>query len=143
MALELVDKWVWGLFYGDFHALITARVNHGPPDGCGAIGHARSDDLIRWDVLPPLAEPGDFGHMEVPQLTEINGRYYLLLCAGANVHSGRRRQRTSLEPATGTHYMVADHPLGPFRCATELSDPFPVEVDRAGTLAVDWRGRRA
>ena len=100
---------------GDFHALITARVNCGPADGRGVIGHARSEDLIRWEVLPPLTEPGDFGHMEVPQLTEIDGRYYLLFCAVAGVHSSRRRQRTGLEPVTGTHYLVADHPLGPFR----------------------------
>jgi beta-fructofuranosidase len=25
----------------------------------------------------------------------------------------------------------------------QLSDPLPVEVDRSGTLAVDWRGRHA
>jgi beta-fructofuranosidase len=104
---------------GDFHALITARVNHGPPDGRGAIGHARSDDLIHWEVLPPLAEPSDFGHMEVPQLTEINGRYYLLFCAVADVHSNHRRQRTGLKPVTGTHYLVADDPLGPFRFSTD------------------------
>ena len=79
------------------------------------IGHARSDDLIHWEVLPPLTEPGDFGHLEVPQLTCIRGRYYLLFCATASVHSAARRQRTSLEPVTGTHYLVADDPLGPFR----------------------------
>lgn len=53
---------------GAFHALITARANHGPPEGRGVIGHARSFDLVHWEVLPPLTEPGDCGELEVPQL---------------------------------------------------------------------------
>lgn len=162
---------------GSFHALITARANHGPADGRGLIGHARSDDLIHWEVLPPLTEPGEFGHLEVPQLVHIQGRYYLLFCATASVHSAARRQRTGLKPVTGTHCLVADNPLGPFRFSSdeflagdeigslyagklaqgtdgewvllasrmfapdgafigELSDPFPVTIERAGDLSV-------
>ncbi len=165
---------------GDFHAFITARANHGPADGRGVIGHARSDDLIHWEVLSPLTRPGEFGHLEVPQLTCIRGRCYLLFCATAAVHSAARRRRTPLEPVTGTHYMIGDDPLGPFHSLTdeclvgdeigslyagklapgpeggwlflasrmfapdgtfvgELSDPFPVTLDRAGALAVNWR----
>jgi len=103
----------------DFHALITARVNDGPADGRGVIAHARSEDLIRWEVLPPVTEPGDFGHMEVPQLTWIDGRYYLLFSTVVDTHSARWRQRTGLEPVTGIHYMVADDPLGPFCLSTD------------------------
>jgi beta-fructofuranosidase len=104
---------------GDFHAFITARVNHGPPDGRGVIAHAQSEDLIHWEVLLPVTEPGEFGHMEVPQLVEIGARYYLLFCAPAAVHSAARRQRTSLRPVTGTHYLVGESPLGPFRYTTD------------------------
>jgi beta-fructofuranosidase len=115
---------------GDFHAFITARVNHGPADGRGVIAHARSDDLIHWEVLPPVSEPGDFGHMEVPQLVEIEGRYYLLFCAQASVHSARWHERTGAEPLTGIHYMVADDPLGPFRPTTDQL----LIGDRVGSL---------
>jgi beta-fructofuranosidase len=86
-----------------------------------------------------------------------------------------------LEPVTGTHYLVADDPLGPFRFTGdeflvgdtigslyagklapgvedewvflafrmfapdgsfvgELSDPFPVMIDRAGNLSVNLPG---
>ncbi len=129
------DPWVVRLSQGDtaagtFHALITARVNHGPPDGRGVIAHARSDDLIHWDVLPPLTEPGDFGHMEVPQLVEIDNRYYLLFCTVSDTHSIARRQRTGLRPVTGIHYLVADVPLGPFRF---VSDQFLIG-DATGSL---------
>jgi beta-fructofuranosidase len=115
---------------GDFHAFITARVNHGPADGRGVIAHARSEDLIHWEVLPPVTEPGDFGDMEVPQLVAIHGRYYLLFCTVASTRSGHWRQRTGLEPVTGTHYLVADNPLGPFRFS---ADEFLVG-DRIGSL---------
>lgn len=114
------DPWVFQHpARGDFHAFITARVNYGPADGRGVIAHARSEDLVRWDVLPPVTEPGDFGHLEVPQLVGLGGRYYLLFCAVAAVHSRRWRGRTGLEPRTGIHYLVADRPLGPFRFTTD------------------------
>ena len=64
---------------GEFHALITARANQGPADERGVIGHARSADLVQWQVEPPLTPPGEFGYLEVPQLVAMaNGRYSLL-----------------------------------------------------------------
>lgn len=115
---------------GDYHALITARVNHGPADGRGVIGHARSSDLIHWEVLPPVTEAGDFGHLEVPQLVQVQNHYYLLFSAQASVYSTLRCQRTNLRPVTGTHYLIAEDPLGPFRFPT---DEFPVG-DPIGSL---------
>jgi beta-fructofuranosidase len=115
---------------GDFHAFITARCNEGPADGRGVIGHARSSDLIHWEVLPPVTESGDFGHLEVPQWVEIQSRYYLLFSAPASRHSALRCQRTSLKPVTGTHYLIGDDPLGPFRFST---DEFLIG-DRIGSL---------
>lgn len=115
---------------GGFHAFVTARVNYGPTDGRGVIGHARSSDLLHWEVLPPVTDPGEFGEMEVPQLVRIRGRYYLILCGRARFHSAARLRRTGLEPVTGTHFLVSDDPLGPFRF---LTDEFLVG-DRTGTL---------
>lgn len=31
-----------------YHMFITARVNHGPPDGRGAVAYASSNDLLNW-----------------------------------------------------------------------------------------------
>ncbi|MEJ2210978.1 MAG: glycosyl hydrolase family 32 [Anaerolineae bacterium] len=103
---------------GEFQALITARVNYGPADGRGVIAHATSPDLLHWQVRPPLTEPGEFGHMEVPQWVPIGGRYYLLFCAQAAVQSARRR-RPGVRAVTGTYYLVADAPLGPFRAVSD------------------------
>ncbi len=103
---------------GEYHALITARTIEGPPDGRGVIGHARSSDLVRWETLPPLTKAGHFYALEVPQLVELGNRYYLLFSAWAEAHSAARRKETRLEPVGGTHYLLADDPLGPFRFST-------------------------
>ena len=111
---------------GDFHALITASVAEGPADGRGVVAHARSDDLVSWEALPPLTEPGDFYALEVPQLTEIGDRYYLLFSTWAEAHSAARREGTGMDPVGGTHYLVAEDPLGPFRFSTHeflVGDP--------------------
>jgi beta-fructofuranosidase len=111
---------------GHFHAFITARINDGPADGRGVIAHAQSEDLITWEVLPPITQPGEFGHMEVPQLSQLDGRSYLLFSTSQEMHSEQRRNRSASQPATGVHYLVADQPLGPYAYLTDeflLGDP--------------------
>lgn len=128
---ELLDRSVWHdqawrdpyVFQhpetGDFHAFITARAKDGPPDGRGVIGHARSRDLLHWDVLPPVTDPGEFGHMEVPQVVRIDGRWYLIFSCPAKHHSQARLARPGAVPQEGTHYFVSDDPLGPYRLLTD------------------------
>lgn len=70
--------------HGDgWHMLITARANTGPPDRRGVIGHARSSDLLTWEVQPPLTEPGTFGHLEVPQVIDMDGHPLLVFSCHA------------------------------------------------------------
>ncbi|NEQ64161.1 MAG: glycosyl hydrolase family 32 [Symploca sp. SIO1B1] len=91
---------------GEFHAFITARANYGPSNCRGVIAHATSQNLIDWQVQPPLTEPGYFSNMECPHLTKIGNRYYLLFSVPPGQVVGTKM--------TGTCYMVADNPLGPF-----------------------------
>jgi beta-fructofuranosidase len=75
------DPWVFRDPAGEgWHMLITARVNHGPAGGRGVIGHAWSDDLLEWEVRPPLTEPAGFGHLEVPQVAVVDGQPLLMFC---------------------------------------------------------------
>lgn len=115
---------------GDFHAFITARINYGPPDGRGVIGHAQSGDLIDWKVLPPVTEPSDFGYTEVPQLVNVKGRYYLLFSVQGAIHSSHWCRRTGREPLTGVRYLMADNPLGPFRSINDQT----LVADEIGSL---------
>jgi beta-fructofuranosidase len=115
---------------GDFHMFICARVNYGPRDRRGVVGHARSPDLVHWQALPPVSAPGDFGQLEVPQPVAIGGRYVLLFCTAATTHAADWQSRTGLAPVMGTHYLVADNPLGPYR----LSTPRFLAGDAHGSL---------
>ncbi len=113
------DPWVMKKPDGAaFYAYITSRVNYGPPDGRGVIALAQSDDLLSWEVMDPVTSPGEFGHMEVPQVVQIEGTYYLLFSAVAEVYSAERIQRISATPVTGTHYLVSVDPQGPYRSPT-------------------------
>jgi beta-fructofuranosidase len=110
------DPWVFQHpTTGQFHSYITGRAKDGPADARGVIAHARSDNLIDWEVLPPLdIPPGEFGHMEVPQLLQIAGRWYLIFSCPHTEFSNARRARPGAVIESGTHYLVGDDPLGPF-----------------------------
>ena len=57
------------------------------------------------------------------------GRYYLLFSTLGQTHSAQYRSRSGLPPVTGTHYMVAEKPLGPFHLSTKF-----LVGDRIGSL---------
>ena len=61
-----------------WHMLITARAREGEPAGRGVIGHARSADLVDWEIQPPLTRPSGFGHLEVPRVASIDGQPMLM-----------------------------------------------------------------
>ena len=111
---------------GHVHVLVTARANHGDRYDRGVIGHARSRDLVTWEMLPSIATPSGFGQLEVPQLVALDDRWYLLFASDLETQSEQRR---STGPGTGTYYLVGDAPYGPF---SMLGDGV-LEADRIGT----------
>lgn len=99
-----------------YHMFITCRVNQGEPDGRGAVGHATSTDLINWTVTEPFLAPGWFGEMEVPQIEQINGRYYLFCSVSTRFHSAAHKAQPGCEPQTGVKYFVANTMFGNYEC---------------------------
>lgn len=96
----------------------TARVpGVAEPNAGGAIGFATSPDLHRWSLEKPVFS-GGFGQLEVPQVFQRQGRWYCLFCTSAEHWSEAYRRANPQAPVTGTHYLVADHPRGPWRIAT-------------------------
>jgi beta-fructofuranosidase len=132
------DPWVFRDPAGNgWHMLLTARANTGPADQRGVIGHAISDDLLHWQALPPLSQPGaGFGHLEVPQVETVDGRPVLLFsCLGpqlADEHRARDR-------IGGTWCVSVDNPLGPYDTskAVRLTD----ESLYSGRLIQNREGR--
>jgi beta-fructofuranosidase len=106
------DPWVLRDPAGDgWHMLITARARHGPRMSRGVLGHARSADLLSWEVQPPLTTPAGFGQLEVPQVTMIGGRPVLVFCCLAAELSA---ERTAQTPVGGMWSAPAESLLGPF-----------------------------
>ncbi len=136
------DPWVTRDPDGDgFHALITARARTGELDARGVIGHAWSADLTHWEVRPPLSEPGDFGHLEVPQVEVVDGTPVLLFSVGADRFSAARQARHPGEPPA-TFVAVGESLLGPWDIAGARRIPVPdlysarLVRDRAGEWQV-------
>lgn len=98
---------------GGYAMLVTARVPDGPPDGRGVVALLRSGNLTDWTPIGPVTEPGEFGHLEVPQVVPLDGRYYLIFCAYDFANSAGRVTRVGR--STGTHYYIGDTITGPFK----------------------------
>ena len=119
------------------HALITARAARGPSPTRGVIGLAAAQTDDRWMVREPITRPGVYGHMEIPQLHQLPDERWCLLFSvpglpdGLEAGSGEVPRRAGLR---GTHYLVADAPLGPF----EWDSHGVLLADEAGT----WYGAK-
>ncbi len=110
------DPWVFRGEDGLFHTLLTARANHGDPSTRGVIGHAVSPDLLRWEVRPPITDPGRFGHLEIPQVMQVGGYWWLLVSSPpAPAAVASTYPETAIE---GTHVLRSDSPLGPYDWST-------------------------
>lgn len=115
------DPWVFK-HEGRWHMFITARTNEGDRWVRGVVGHAVSDDLRTWEVLPPLTEPGGFGQMEVFQVAVIDGTPTLLWCCGYNELSDPLKQRFG---AGGMFSVTGETLLGPFDISQATRFPHP------------------
>lgn len=110
------DPWVFADPEGDgWHMLITARANHGQPISRGVVGYAWSPDLDRWEVRPPLSQPGAFGQLEVIQYVEIGGRPSLVLCSGFREYNP---ELIAAGTPGGVWIIPGEGPLGPWDTTT-------------------------
>jgi beta-fructofuranosidase len=114
------DPWVFRDPAGDgWHMLITAAAATGAADDRGVVGHARSQDLISWEVQPPLSQPGSgFSQLEVLQLVVVDGDPVLLFnCLGPELSPARLA-------GGGVWALRPDSLLGPYDVAqaTRLTD---------------------
>ncbi len=108
------DPWVYPVDDG-FEMLMTARANEGSAAERGVIGKAFSSDLSLWTALPPLTEPGGFGHLEVPQLLGWESGHLLLFsCERSQLAPKRAKEQSrsdcyALEiDGSGVPYSTAD-----------------------------------
>ena len=96
------------VYYGYFAAM--ADMGYGSPSG--VIGVAKSSDLVTWrDQKIAYAAPF-MGTVEVPDVFEIDGKWYLIMLTGNNY--GAKGISEDEDVTYFTAYAVADSPEGPF-----------------------------
>ena len=123
---------------GTWHALVTARCADGATDRRGTIGHAVSDDLDLWSVQPPLSDGSPHGQLEIPEVLEVGGRWYLMFSTVSD----------DGQPGTFAVPSVSG-PLGPWDWARErrvLGDGWYgakviASAPGADPIALAWRDR--
>ncbi|MGQ4383754.1 glycosyl hydrolase family 32 [Streptomyces sp. SAS_270] len=129
------DPWVYFGPDKRWHMLITARSHTGPVEERGVIGHAVSDDLDTWEVLPPMTAPGHgFGHLEVPQLVTVDGRSVLLFSTARETITDTRAEQGG---RTGVWWAPVTDGL------IDLGHAAPVTTEElySGRMAHDEHGR--
>jgi len=116
------DPWVMRDPKGGWLMYFTARApGIAESNAGGAIGLATSQDLIRWELQPPVFV-GGYGQLEVPQVFELAGKWYCLFCTAAEHWSKARIAAAGVPPVTGNHYLIADDPRGPWAVAPGFLD---------------------
>lgn len=116
---EILDTKIWHdqawrdpyvISYEDnYYVFITARVNTGNPDERGVIALAKSNDLIEWEVLPPISTPGDFGQLEVPQLIKYEDKHIIVFSTAVETTSEQKKKNNKLDGiTTGVFYLTND-----------------------------------
>ncbi len=106
------DPWVVKADDGRWHMLLSASAADAPRRDEGVVGHAVSENLVDWEVLPPLTQPGaGFGQLEVTQTVRIGDRWYLIFSCLDDELADRRRAES---PAGGVWIAPAEGPVGPF-----------------------------
>lgn len=113
------DPWVMKDPQGDGWLMVftARRPGTAEPNAGGTIGFATSPDLTQWTLQPPVYAGGMFGQMEVPQVFQAGGKWYCLFCTSHEHWSAAYADAYPGSPVTGTHYLMADDPRGPWQVA--------------------------
>ena len=97
-----------------FYAFITARAKGKTCRSYGCIALARSSDLLKWEILPPVSAPQIFMQMEIPQYIAYRGRHYLLFSADKGWITNQVKLPHTIVRKTGTYFMTSANFYGPY-----------------------------
>lgn len=104
------------LEHGDsVYQLICARRNDGDVKTRGTVALAQSRDMHAWKILPPIEHDRVAEEMEMPQVYQINGRWYLVFSTLVSFLSPEHARQFGDKGPYQRFSMVGDSPFGPFR----------------------------
>ncbi len=147
MTLRLADKWVWDFWLikeRDQHHIFYLQAPRSLEQPVlrhhhASIGHAVSDDLRRWRVLPDALQPGPEGSWDdlatwTGSVLEHDGRWYMLY-TGISRHEQGLIQRIGLAVSDDLLHWVK-HPGNP---VLEADPRWYDLLDRSRWRDQSWR----
>ena len=109
-----------------WHMLVTARLRDADRYDDGALAHAQSQDLVSWEVRPPVTgAPSGFGQVEVPQVRVVDGRPVLVFTCHPEEQSDARKAEHGL----WCTWSVAGEPGGSLLGPWDLSRAVPFRAE--------------
>jgi beta-fructofuranosidase len=98
------DPWVMKNPKGDgwIMYMVARQPGTAEPNAGGTVGFATSPDLNTWTLQPPVYKGGMFGQMEVPQVFEVNGKWYMLFCTDGSHWSEAYKKFNPETPVRGS-----------------------------------------
>jgi beta-fructofuranosidase len=111
-------------------ATVCARTNHGPMPRRGCAALLRSDDLERWEVLPPLFAPRRYWDLECPQLFHLGGH--------RGIAASRWYLTAAITEDRTQRYWVSEGVRGPF--SSPPGGDLLVPAGHYAARITRWRG---
>ena len=117
-----------------------------PPDSANerpetsVIACVQSGNLFQWEHLEPAFAPRKYATIEVPDVFELDGQWYMTCLTGHGY--GSRGMFSDPRVTWGTIYALADLPEGPY---TELSENVLIGAAEPNTIScrsAEFEGRR-
>jgi beta-fructofuranosidase len=124
-----------------WHLLVTARLQGAPRLDDGILAHARSHDMVTWELEGPVSlDPSGFGQIEVPQVRMVDGRALLVFTCHPEEQSAVRRETSGY---FCTWSVVGSSLTGPWDVSTAkpfVAEPYlfaaPLVDDLSGGLSL-------
>ena len=112
------------------------------PKGVGTVGLAWTEDMLNWHVEPPVETDPVAEQMEVPQVYEIGGLYYLNFCTRTRwLLDEFTNQHPGHEFGNADYSMVSESPMGPFKMhGTGEIFPKDASLIPYASQLLNWKG---
>lgn len=117
-----------------WHMLVTARARGVPLMHSGVLAHARSADMLTWELQPPVSRPAAFSELEVAQVRIVEGRPLLVFTCQPERQADEQISRFG---RFATWYVLGDSLTGPWDVGAAL--PFEAEPELSAAPLVQRR----
>lgn len=131
---------VWDEKTEKYYAYFATATDVGREHPIGVVAMAESTDLLHWGNQQIVYTPRQNGMIEVPDVFEMDGKWYLTFLTGP--HYAGRSLTDDDYVCNCTLYATADSPRGPLRGGTQ-QHPHRRKIKQRLHLPFCFEGRRS